>query len=149
MLERKVPGLYEIVPGLYQSAAPGSRLGPTHFELVRAGITCIVNTYKADRDPAYAGLTVINWPFADGPEIPEHLGALAGFVATLVQQGHNVLVHCQAGVNRSGLVNALVLRALLGCSSAEAIAIVRRGRGAHDYIPNGHFESYLLGLDTP
>lgn len=53
------------------------------------------------------------------------------------------LVHCQAGLNRSGLVlaNALILE---GRTPAEAIALLRRQRSPA-VLCNPHFERWLLG----
>lgn len=61
--------------------------------------------------------------------------------------GMNVLSYCNAGRNRSGLMNALILRELLGCTGKEAMEIVRRERPRA--IDNEHFERFLLGLGVP
>jgi hypothetical protein len=59
--------------------------------------------------------------------------------------GKRVLVRCQAGLNRSGLVTALVL-IREGYEPAEAIALLREKRHKHA-ICNRDFESFLLSLD--
>jgi hypothetical protein len=61
-----------------------------------------------------------------------------------LELGHKVLVRCQAGYNRSGLVVALALMDL-GHSADEAIALIRKKRSLHalcnprfvDYIKSG------------
>jgi protein-tyrosine phosphatase len=56
--------------------------------------------------------------------------------------GQRVLIRCQAGVNRSGLISALVLM-LEGYTAADAIALLRERRSAH-VLSNRHFEEWLL-----
>ncbi|HEY7821189.1 MAG TPA: dual specificity protein phosphatase family protein, partial [Acidimicrobiia bacterium] len=53
-----------------------------------------------------------------------------------------VLIRCQAGVNRSGLVSALVLM-LDGYRAEEAIALLRQRRSPV-VLSNRHFERWLL-----
>lgn len=55
-----------------------------------------------------------------------------------------VLVHCQAGLNRSGLVTARALM-LGGLTADEAIALVREKRSPA-VLCNDAFEAYLRGL---
>lgn len=75
---------------------------------------------------------------------PEHLDNAVKIALSMVEDGQT-LVHCQAGLNRSGLVCALTLREL-GRTSAEAIALLREKR--HSVVLcNETFEQYLLGLD--
>lgn len=58
-----------------------------------------------------------------------------------------VLVHCQAGLNRSNLVATVVLRERYGMSSKEAIALLREKRSAL-VLCNETFEKQLLDLDA-
>lgn len=69
-------------------------------------------------------------------------------IVEALEAGGNVLVHCQAGINRSNLTAALVLREWKGLTSAEAIAMLREKRSPL-VLANRGFESYLLGLDNP
>jgi len=58
------------------------------------------------------------------------------------------LVHCQAGLNRSGLVAALALHKT-GMKAADAIALLREKRSPL-VLCNRAFHDYLLSLDeTP
>ena len=59
--------------------------------------------------------------------------------------GQKVLVRCQAGINRSSLVAALVL-IRDGMSAEEAIALLREKR-AGGVLRNSHFEEWLLATD--
>ena len=56
------------------------------------------------------------------------------------------LVHCQAGLNRSGLVAARALM-LMGRSSDEAIKLLRDSRSP-EVLSNPAFEAYLRSLDA-
>lgn len=80
---------------------------------------------------------------AEMPEI-EVLEELADRAVTLLDEG-KLLIHCQAGLNRSSLLAALVLRRL-GHTSAEAIALLRERR-CPVVLCNQTFERYLLDLD--
>jgi protein-tyrosine phosphatase len=61
--------------------------------------------------------------------------------------GKQVLIRCQAGLNRSGLIMALVLRKE-GYTSQEAIDLIRARRSEWALF-NKTFEKWLLALDTP
>jgi protein tyrosine phosphatase len=56
------------------------------------------------------------------------------------------LVHCQAGLNRSGLIGALIL-ILRGRTSEEAIALLREKRSPA-VLCNRAFENWLLELEA-
>jgi hypothetical protein len=57
--------------------------------------------------------------------------------------GLTVLVHCQAGLNRSGLVTALVLMQQ-GMAAGDAIRLLREQR-SHLVLCNDAFEAFLVG----
>lgn len=67
--------------------------------------------------------------------------AIADQVAAAVTEGGRVLVRCQAGYNRSGLVVAFALIAL-GHTPADAVALIRAKRSPHALF-NSHFLGYL------
>ncbi len=62
------------------------------------------------------------------------------------KKGKRVLVRCQAGLNRSGLVMALML-IKDGLSPREAIDLIRSRRSPYA-LCNLDFEDWLLGLDV-
>lgn len=66
---------------------------------------------------------------------------LANWVSTLAESGP-VLVHCQAGLNRSGVVVARTLMLKYGLSADEAIEEVR-SRRAQIVLCNPMFEDWL------
>ena len=62
------------------------------------------------------------------------------------KKGKRVLVRCQAGINRSGLVMALML-IRDGYTAEAAIDLMRHKRG-EAVLANQHFEQWLMGLDV-
>jgi len=60
-----------------------------------------------------------------------------------LNEGKKLLVRCQLGLNRSGLVAALLLKKL-GLSSAESIDLIRRQRSAQALF-NSSYTSWLMG----
>ena len=62
------------------------------------------------------------------------------------KKGKRVLIRCQAGINRSGLVMAL-LHIREGYEAEAAIDLMRHKRG-EAVLANQHFERWLLGLDV-
>lgn len=60
------------------------------------------------------------------------------------KSGERVLIRCQAGLNRSGLVTALIL-IKDGYSAEDAIALIREKRDP-DALFNTHYVNWLLSL---
>lgn len=84
----------------------------------------------------------------DGSDMPDArvLHALADYVNAVRAIGPT-LVHCQAGLNRSGLVTALALMKS-GMGSHEAIALLRSKR-CDAVLCNTAFSLWLRKLDAP
>ena len=85
----------------------------------------------------------------DGPELPTAatLDRLVDDVVAAVRNGRRVLVACAGGRNRSGLVVALAVRELLGCSGAEAVQRVQSLR--QDALNNQTFAQHIAALPAP
>ena len=83
---------------------------------------------------------------ADIEPLVEHLDPLVSWVTSCLEQGPT-LVHCQAGLNRSGLVAALVLKRLQPESSFKTIIDHLRIKRSPAVLCNESFESYLLKKD--
>ncbi len=85
------------------------------------------------------------WLIKDCPELPD-LKVLWNLATTIQEKtlgGMKVLVHCQAGINRSSLVNGCVLY-LRGYRGVNIVNRIRRGRpGA---LTNVVFRKYLERL---
>ena len=95
------------------------------------------------------GLIYLKCPLVDAEDLPEPglTLRLAALVAGLVRDGHQALVHCTFGRNRSGLMATLVVRELLGLTGADALEYVqtRRDRAAN----NETFAEWLASLPAP
>lgn len=87
----------------------------------------------------------IYFPFADDDQMlpsATKLRAIAQLGASLIQDGHRVLAHCNMGYNRSGLVAGLILKAM-GVPGTAAVTRIRERRpGA---LFNDRFAEYLTG----
>lgn len=66
--------------------------------------------------------------FPDGPHDYTDFEAAVNLVQESLEDGHEVLVHCQAGVSRSPAVCAAVLAARNNLSYETAIAHVKKAR---------------------
>jgi len=78
-----------------------------------------------------AGLSVTRFPIADGTVPrggPPELLPLVTTIVTVLRAGERVVIHCVAGMGRTGLVAGCVLVAL-GMKAPEALALLTRARG--------------------
>jgi hypothetical protein len=110
-----------------------------------------VYTFYADAEPADWFVKEIRYPFYD-TDLGGALGNIEVELKDIVRMASNdwasgkrVLIRCQAGLNRSGIVMGLVLiRA--GYTGEEAIHLMRSGRSEW-CVCNKSFERYLLTVD--
>jgi protein-tyrosine phosphatase len=144
----------EIAPGLYQGSKP-----PEGGELAAAaaGFRTLVLCAREYQGGRYPGVAVLRCPLRDEVQnvVPGHVGltteewrraqTTANLVALRLADGP-ALVTCAAGLNRSGLVSALVLHLLTGTSGEACVRQVRLRRpGA---LTNAYFVAALESL-TP
>jgi protein-tyrosine phosphatase len=134
----------QISDHLFQGAfpPPGAGLKKAGFDVL---VLCAAEHQRADM---YPGLTVIK---AGGDDDARYLRMLlfiqkwkqaAAIVVEHVRQGHNVLVTCMAGQNRSGLVVGLALVELMGLTGKEAVEYIRGRRALA--LNNETFAQYLV-----
>jgi len=100
-------------------------------------------------NPADWHVREIRQPFHDGEvsDLDIHdLWFLANTAYDDWMNGRRVLIRCLAGLNRSGLVLALVL-VMAGYSPEDAIALIRSQR-SKNALCNQHFAQWLLELDV-
>lgn len=136
----------QILGGLYQGATP-----PIGADVRKAGFDALVLSAQ-DYQPASAlfpGVAVYHVPFWDDyqnelpPETMERVRAAARFVVTSLRRGENVLVTCWLGLNRSGLIVGLALKALTGLPGSHVLALIQGQRSGS--LQNPRFCDLLLG----
>lgn len=107
----------------------------------------ILNLYPWGKYVVPDGIEYREAALYDSEHLSEEIDDLAMWV--LDQQpdlGRNVLIHCQAGLNRSNLVAARVLMIGKGLSADEAIDLIRAKRSP-TCLCNRHFEAWLRAFD--
>ncbi len=137
----------EILPNLWQGGTHDYDTIGQYF----AGLGPTLENYDAvytlygSANPAGWGVKEIRFAFFDGnmddfdPE--SDLALPVAEAHRDLKAGKRVLIRCQAGLNRSGLVMALVL-IRDGYAPDEAIALIRQQRGP-DALFNGRFVDWL------
>jgi hypothetical protein len=126
-----------VVPGLFQGDFPAGTVDWSRFDDV---ISMTVEAFP-DVHLAVDGLWM-HVPIWDREmDDPTGVRAAARSVAERVTAGRRVLVHCAAGLNRSGVVSARALM-FMGHPVAEAIARVRAARGPYA-LSNPDFVEWL------
>jgi protein-tyrosine phosphatase len=116
---RRRPDAVRVIPGLWMGSAASIRQGA---RLARDGIDCVVDLREE-------GANVLKWPpqilishiplVDHGTPTIDALRGAAAMVSDLVKQGHEVLVHCHAGVERTPTVVCAAL-VVMGWSLTEA-----------------------------
>jgi hypothetical protein len=107
----------------------------------------VISLYTSERYALGANTTRLEVKMYDSAEVPDlrQLIDLAR-IANAFQASGKTLIHCQAGLNRSGLVAALSLM-LMGDTPERAIALLRERR-CDVVLCNEHFERFLLDFDA-
>lgn len=138
----------EIYPQLYQGSVPphGDRLAKEGFRLV---VLCAAE--KIPPAAAFKKIALAIAPMHDTNVIhPDHWAdaqLAAKHVVDYIRRGKKVLVTCNAGLNRSGVVVALAAN-LLGYPMQEVIARIQTRRYRHDLhgLCNPAFVSQLYSV---
>lgn len=122
----------EIIPGLYQGAHPYPHDPLRAFDFV-VGLS---------HEKSASGPKTIQWPIDDGPMPDEdRVRWVAEQVNEKLLAGKHVLVHCDAGLNRSGLIVAMTLLHR-GWDPQKAVQLIRRKRDPMA-LCNPDFERWL------
>jgi ADP-ribosylglycohydrolase len=126
---RPIDETYWVVPGrLLVGEHPGSRSRAQALDRVRrfvaAGITCFIDLTEPDETPQYepllpvkspSGVAVkyVREPITDHgvPAGVEQMARIVGSIDDALADGHNIYLHCRAGIGRSALA--------VGCWLAE------------------------------
>jgi hypothetical protein len=137
-----VNGWDEVIPGLFQGgqirqAPPGSKWSDASANEVRVReeFDAVFSFFDGDepRQGPSPEVEHHHYPIPDGALDDAELAEVRGYarvIARKVEAGDKVLVRCQAGYNRSGLVIAFALMEL-GYDVHEAVDLIRAARGPH------------------
>lgn len=115
--------LVEVFPGVYQR---GNFLSWPYAQkqalLAQYGITVVFNLWnKVDPDLSGSCLYV-NWPIR-GNAMPDNADAMVSLGAALLNRGERLLIHCEAGVNRSVWFCAAIIAQANNWSMDKALAL--------------------------
>ena len=133
--------------GLFQGGCPTQ--GPW---LRRRGFSLLVLCAIEHQPPShrFPGLRVMRIPLDDvseplSPTAAASVMTMASVVADALRRHKKVLVTCQMGLNRSGLVNGVALRMLTGAQGEEVVEHIRRRRGGMA-LSNREFAKFVRSL---
>ena len=133
--------IYEVAPGLFQ----GSKFSSKDYDtLVNLGIDDIIDL-EGVQDTLPPNISLYYWPIKDIPELPDlkELETTARWGLERLKEGRQVLVHCAAGHNRSGLVNGRIL-VLAGFSGKDAVKMIQSK--VPGSLANFVFKDYIESL---
>lgn len=138
----------EVLPGLWQGGTDDSDWidsGRNRGQVNKRNFDSVFTFFGA-ANPADYGVHETRFAFYDGDmsdfDVTADLLPIVEQAHAEWKAGKRVLVRCQAGLNRSGLVMALVLMRD-GYSAEDAIAKIRDQRGERA-LCNTIFENWLL-----
>jgi len=160
----------EVLPGLFLggtaaeddmgsgsglSGGVGSGFGVPENSVNKKNFDTVVTLYAWAR-PADWFVKELRLGILDGPLDDSVRGKAAGYDMDAIRQlvvtahadwkaGKRVLIRCQAGINRSSLICALVL-IREGLTAKRAIDLMRRQRGMA-VLANSHFVDWLMRQD--
>lgn len=129
-----MPLITEILPGLWQGGCIDGLKLAEDFDLV-------ISLYPWQQFKLGPNTSIVSQEAYDADDVPD-VENLVHTAFTAWKDGKKVLIHCQAGLNRSGLVAAQVLTRD-GYSPADAIALLREKRSPV-VLCNQAFENWLL-----
>lgn len=130
----RVPLISEVLPGLWQGGCRGGVRLPDEFDLV-------VSLYPWEKYALGPTTERIEITAYDSTDVPD-VSTAVDVAHAAWKRGERVLIHCQAGLNRSGLVAAQVLMRD-GVTAAQAISLLREKR-CPLVLCNAAFERWLL-----
>lgn len=141
----------EILPGLWMGGTDDddtTDIGKDLPKLAHDVPFDAVVTLFAWAHPMPWGIEELRWGFADGDMSyvdQRRLFRTVDWAYERWVEGSRVLIRCQAGMNRSGLVTALVLMKH-DYSASDAIRLLREKR-SEVVLFNDHFVDFLAGLE--
>ena len=150
MLEDGLELNSEILPALcqggtadYQTIYQGQKRLPTIGDPKPFDVVVTLDSYSL---PMGWQVKEFRYGFADGPVEPEvylECERIADWAHSEWKSGSKVLIRCQAGLNRSGLITSLVLLRE-GMDLIQILDLIRSKRGEFA-LSNKYFVEYLKG----
>lgn len=132
-----IPLISEVLPGLWQGGCIQGVTLPHDFDLV-------ISLYKWEQYDLGSNTERVEVLMYDSHDVPM-VDDVVDQAYSAWKSGKKTLIHCQAGLNRSGLVSAKVLMKD-GMTAQEAINHLRQSR-SELVLFNKTFEDHLLSLD--
>lgn len=134
-----VPWISQVAPNLWTGGCKDGLILPPHIEHVIS-----LYPWEAYRSRHELKSNMAVWMYDSDDELDmDMLNGIAGWV-NICRRTAPTLLHCQAGLNRSGLVASLALMQS-GFTARGALAILREKRSPA-VLCNPHFEKALLAL---
>lgn len=144
--EIDLPLCSEILPGLWVGGHPHSS--------APADAKAVVNlsgdrAYDIPYD-IHPGQVYIEHGIEDSNRLPDMrlFDALARSIGFILERNGPVLIHCQAGINRSAFLAARVMSLTMGVSPDMAVKFLREKRSPL-LLENSLFYAYVMGLPLP
>lgn len=119
--------LIEILEGrLWQSDTDAAIFAKLRERGLTPAMVIDLQEFRQPDLPLDTTITYLRWPIEDGP-VPDvgMILALERAACAYIEHGGRVVTMCAQGRNRSGLLSALIVARLHGCSGSEAVRIVR------------------------
>lgn len=136
----------QVLDVIWQGGA--AQQGPALYDAGFRILVLCAKEYQPSADK-FPGLRVVHAPYNDTrkPDMDDlRMAAQASkIVARALKAREPILVTCQMGWNRSGLVSALAIHRVTGCSGKRARNLVQLARGP-DALSNTTFANILDSL---
>lgn len=138
----RAPFITELLPGVYLGGVESGLVLPAEIRNIVSLYPW--ESYTAHHEPdSVFMVSMYDSEYQDLTKIE----AIASWVATLITHRQSVLVHCQAGLNRSSLVMARALvKAGVMDSGSDAVDFIRLKRSPQCFS-NRSFEKYVREYD--
>ena len=148
MLDEPPPGPIDLPVKIQPALFLGDKRSANNPQILEAfGITHVLNVAGKYGATTHAGVhhKHIHAEDEEGyPILSKHLGEASAFIHQARDEGGCCLIHCQAGINRSGCIAVAELMLSEHLPVLDAIARVKKARGV--LLTNHSFQEQLVAL---